>query len=235
MESGGGPTAVFPGRTQDLADIESVRRYAWRQTERASRRISTVALSPNGRIKLKALYKLVQRLTPLPCVDILLHRERGAAREVGLIYRRVPESPVSWGEKTGWTLVGGRVWLGETIEEAIHRHLQDSLVGVDWSALLKEVNIDYDHPAAVGEYFPDDKPTFPVDPRQHSIALSFLVPVDEAVDLKENPDKREAKKFDWFPENEALAVDIGFRQEIVVEKLLKHLKQQGLGMTGNNG
>jgi ADP-ribose pyrophosphatase YjhB (NUDIX family) len=160
----------------------------------------------------------LRRLSPIPCVDVLPYREWTNAdgqqiREVGLIRRRVPRKEGGWTE--GWALVGGRVYYNESLKDAIDRHVVDTLdTTVTWDASIDS----HRYPTTVGEYFPSLRPGEAFDPRQHSIALSYVV------DLGGPPRAvGEALEFRWFALDEIPGADIGFNQWTVVKRLLERI------------
>ncbi len=90
----------------------------------------------------------------------------GRVTRVGLLLRAVPDGTVSR------AVVSGRVLYGETIREALWRHLTKDL-GADADPQLPASPV----PFTVAEYFPDPRRTGFHDPRQHAVALAYLVPV----------------------------------------------------------
>jgi hypothetical protein len=128
------------------------------------------------------LYWLSRKLVPIACVDVLPYDTgRGGAR-VGLIRRKTDSGT------TVWAMMGGGVHRGETIEEAIHRHVRVTLgSGVVWQ------HADRGSGPLVAEYFPWQRQGYGVDSRKHAIALSY------AVSLRGDPSPRgEALEFKWF-------------------------------------
>lgn len=127
------------------------------------------------------LYALVRRSMPIACIDLLLHRTGQHGVEVGLIRRRSTAS-----DDSVWGLVGGRVQVGETLAAAAARHLRETLgPGVSMEA------VDWDRPALVAQYFPDRSTSHLWDPRQHSIACTYVAaasgdasPAGEATDFR---------------------------------------------------
>lgn len=87
---------------------------------------------------------------------------------VGLLLRTRPDGTVSR------AVVSGRVLWGETVREALWRNLNKDL-GPDAEPQLPTEPA----PFTVAEYFPDDRRgTGFSDPRQHAVALAYVVPVD---------------------------------------------------------
>jgi ADP-ribose pyrophosphatase YjhB (NUDIX family) len=116
------------------------------------------------------LYQTIERSIPIVCVDLLLTRHASDGMEVGLIKRRSPFGEV-------WCHLGGRVHYGETIRQAIDRHLTETVGPVT-------PKLDQDpQPNYVYQWFPEDATppaelSFGRDPRKHSVALSFAFEVD---------------------------------------------------------
>jgi ADP-ribose pyrophosphatase YjhB (NUDIX family) len=90
----------------------------------------------------------------------------GRVTHVGLLLRAMPDGSVSR------AVVSGRVLYGETIREALWRHLAKDL-GADAEPHLPVSPV----PFTVAEYFPDPRRTGFHDPRQHAVALAYVVPV----------------------------------------------------------
>jgi len=103
----------------------------------------------------------------------------GRVTSVGLLLRAMPDGSISR------ALVSGRVLYGELIRDALLRHLEKDLGPVALPRLPASPM-----PFTVAEYFPDPSVTGFHDPRQHAVALCYLVPCDgdcvpsqEALDL----------------------------------------------------
>jgi ADP-ribose pyrophosphatase YjhB (NUDIX family) len=163
----------------------------------------------SGRVEDDAIYARIQELVPIACIDALPYRRSINGYEVCLIRRAVPAGGL------GWTLIGGGVYRGETLGEALARHLRGTLgPDVRWD------DPDYDRPDAVGQYFPA-RQGFPVDPRKHAIALTYLVemtgqPVAEG----------EAEDFGWFdPRALPQSTEVGFGQGRVLGVLISRLSR----------
>ncbi|TEX50782.1 MAG: DUF4916 domain-containing protein [Actinomycetales bacterium mxb001] len=103
----------------------------------------------------------------------------GRVTSVGLLLRAMPDGSISR------ALVSGRVLYGELIRDALLRHLEKDLGPVALPRLPASPT-----PFTIAEYFPDASVTGFHDPRQHAVALCYLVPCDgdcvpsqEALDL----------------------------------------------------
>lgn len=121
----------------------------------------------------------------------------GAVTEVGLLLRATPE-----GEMTR-ALVSGRVRYGETIREALFRHLENDLGPMAFPQIPASLV-----PACVAEYFPLPGISRLVDERQHAVSLVYVVPVTGTC----NP-RQDALEVTWLSPPDALAT--GMRDELV--------------------
>ncbi|MFK4087886.1 NUDIX hydrolase family protein [Kribbella sp. NPDC020789] len=93
------------------------------------------------------------------------------------------------------TLVSGRVFHGETIRDALLRNIEKDLGPAAFPRLpLSPV------PFTVAEYFPLPGLTPLHDPRQHAVALVYVVPVTGEC----NP-RQDALELTWLTPEEALA------------------------------
>ena len=70
-------------------------------------------------------------------------------------------------------VVSGRVLYGETVREALWRHLAKDL-GPEAAPQVPAAPA----PFTVVEYFPDPRRTGFTDPRQHAVSLAYVVPVE---------------------------------------------------------
>ncbi len=89
----------------------------------------------------------------------------GRIEKVGLLLRAQPDGSISR------AVVSGRVLFGETLREALWRHLAKDLGAEAAPDLPSGVA-----PFTVAEYFPDPTRTGFHDPRQHAVALGYVVP-----------------------------------------------------------
>ena len=113
------------------------------------------------------LAEIRQRL-PLLYVEAVPVRVDGLGQvvEVGVLLRATPEG------KMTRTLVSGRVLYGETLRDALFRHLEKDL-GPMAFPLLPASPV----PFQVAEYFPLPGLSPYSDDRQHAVALAYVVPV----------------------------------------------------------
>ena len=149
-------------------------------------------------------YREVRESVPIACVDVIaLGLSPGAAIErVGLILRDTPH------QGRRWCLVGGRVLRDETLAEAVARHLRETLGPRVQFSLEPDAQ-----PVYVSQYFPTRKPVGVIDPRQHSVAMNYCLPIHGPIVAA-----GEAHAFEWFPVNRLPERDaFGFEQDRVLE------------------
>ncbi|WGD36775.1 DUF4916 domain-containing protein [Lysinibacter sp. HNR] len=130
-----------------------------------------------------------RRRLPIVCVEAIPVRVDGLGRitEVGLLLRATP------GGAMARMLVTGRVMYGETIREALFRHIEKDL-GPMAFPLLPANPV----PAQVAEYFPLPGISPFVDERQHAVSLVFIVPVTGTCDPRQD-----ALEVSWLSPQEA--------------------------------
>lgn len=111
----------------------------------------------------------VRRRVPMVYVDAVPVRvdHLGRVERVGLLLRGRSDGTISR------AVVSGRVLFGESVRDALWRHLAKDL-GPDAQPQLPPSPA----PFTVAEYFPDPDRSGFHDPRQHAISLCFVVPVD---------------------------------------------------------
>lgn len=136
----------------------------------------------------------------------------GQVTEVGILLRATP-----LGEMTR-TIVSGRVRYGETVRDALFRHLENDL-GPMAFPLLPPQPI----PFTVAEYFPTPGITAYHDPRQHAVSLAFIVPVDG-----DCQPQQDALDIAWYTPEQVIA------PEVLSEMVDGHaaLIRTALAMTG---
>ena len=91
----------------------------------------------------------------------------GQVTSVGLLLRAMPDGSLSR------AVVSGRVLYGERVRDALLRHIEKDL----GSLALPRVPAT-PQPFTVVEYFPSPDVTGFHDPRQHAVALAYVVPID---------------------------------------------------------
>ncbi len=116
----------------------------------------------------------------------------GQVRKVGLLLRAMPDGTISR------AIVSGRVLFGETIRDAVWRHVTKDL-GPDCDPILPASPV----PFTVAEYFPDPSRTGYYDPRQHAVSLAYIVPV-----TGEATAQQDALDLSWVTPSEALSPSV---------------------------
>jgi ADP-ribose pyrophosphatase YjhB (NUDIX family) len=111
----------------------------------------------------------------------------GAVTEVGILLRATP-----LGEITR-TIVSGRVRYGETVRDALFRHLENDLGPMAFPLLPPSPT-----PFTVAEYFPIPGVSAFHDDRQHAVSLAFVVPVSGTCEPRQD-----ALEVTWMPPEEA--------------------------------
>jgi ADP-ribose pyrophosphatase YjhB (NUDIX family) len=134
------------------------------------------------------LAEIRQRL-PLLYVEAVPVRVDGLGQvvEVGVLLRATPEG------KMTRTLVSGRVLYGETLRDALFRHLEKDLGPMAFPQLPPSPV-----PYSVAEYFPMAGITAFTDDRQHAVSLAYVVPVTGTCDPRQD-----ALEVTWMTPEEA--------------------------------
>jgi len=156
-----------------------------------------------------AEWELVQASVPIACVDVLAVRQHAQeAIRVGLIRRETPH------QRERWCLIGGRLALDESLEEAISRELYGAL----GPGIVFRLPPD-PQPVYVAQYFTHRREVGSFDPRQHAVGLIFAVQVGGAIHAQ-----AEALDFAWFISDRLPPSDeIGFGQEPIIRACLARL------------
>ncbi len=130
-----------------------------------------------------------RRRLPMLYVEALPVRTDGvgAVMEVGILLRATP-----LGEITR-TLVSGRVRYGETVRDALFRHLENDLGPMAFPMLPPQPT-----PFTVAEYFPIPGVSAFHDDRQHAVSLAFVVPVSGTCEPRQD-----ALEVTWMTPQEA--------------------------------
>lgn len=139
-----------------------------------------------------------RRRLPLLYVEAVPVRVDGLGRvnEVGMLLRASPTT----GTMTR-TLVSGRVMFGETVRDALFRHLEKDLGPMAFPLLPASPN-----PFTVAEYFP--WPSQFTDSRQHAVSLAFVVPVTGTCDPRQD-----ALEITWMTPAEAASESVAAEME----------------------
>jgi len=135
----------------------------------------------------------IRRRLPLIYVEAVPVRVDGLGRvtEVGMLLR------ASEGELTR-TIVSGRVMHGETIRDALFRHLEKDLGPMAFPQLPASPV-----PFTVAEYFPWPTEGGFLDTRQHAVALAYVVPVTGTCDPRQD-----ALELTWLRPADAVSDEI---------------------------
>lgn len=135
----------------------------------------------------------------------------GGVVSVGLLLRGSPTT----GSITR-TLVSGRVLHGERIRDALMRNLEKDLGPTAFPVLPAALV-----PAAIAEYFPWPGERLH-DPRQHAVALAFVIPVSG-----ECQPRQDALEISWLTPEEALSdavtADMEGGRGALLRQLLHHV------------
>lgn len=130
-----------------------------------------------------------RRRLPILYVEALPVRTDGLGHvtQVGILLRATPI-----GEMTR-TLVSGRIRYGETIRDALFRHLENDLGPMAFPLLPLQPL-----PFTVAEYFPIPGVSAFHDDRQHAVSLAFVVPVTGTCEPRQD-----ALEVTWLTPEEA--------------------------------
>lgn len=136
---------------------------------------------------------------PLLYVEAVPVRTDGLGQvvEVGVLLRASPT-----GEMTR-TLVSGRVMYGETLREALFRHLEKDLGPMAFPQLPPSPV-----PFSVAEYFPMPGISAFTDERQHAVSLAYVVPVTGTCEPRQD-----ALEVTWLAPEEAAGDELAREME----------------------
>ncbi len=116
--------------------------------------------------------------------------DRGVVNQIGLLLRASAEGTIDR------ELVSGRVLYHELIRDALLRHIEKDLGPLAMPRIPMSPQ-----PFTVAEYFPTPGVTPFHDPRQHAVALAFVVPV-----LGDCSPQQDALDLAWLTPDEAAAL-----------------------------
>jgi hypothetical protein len=111
----------------------------------------------------------------------------GTVVQVGILLRATPVGEITR------TIVSGRVRYGETVRDALFRHLENDLGPMAFPALPPSPT-----PFTVAEYFPLPGVSAFHDDRQHAVSLAFVVPVTGTCEPRQD-----ALEVTWLSPEEA--------------------------------
>lgn len=130
----------------------------------------------------------------------------GIVTDVGILLRSTP-----LGEMTR-TIVSGRVRFGETVRDALFRHIENDLGPMAFPALPPQPV-----PFTVAEYFPLPGVSAYHDDRQHAVSLAFVVPVTGTCEPRQD-----ALEVTWFSPEDAASDAVAAEMEGGRGTLIRH-------------
>lgn len=169
----------------------------------------------------RELFQLRAKLGCITTTDGLAVRRYGQYVQGGLIRRNT-------GPYTGkWAFVGGCIFYGETVEEALRRHFR-----ADMGVEISPVENDGWELPLVRQYFPPDSngilpAGFLPEPAKHAVSLTYLVQITNGDMLFGTTQHggQEAADFQWFsledcPPDSRFAYGMGdtFRKLLLLAK-----------------
>ncbi|QWT24092.1 NUDIX hydrolase family protein [Subtercola sp. PAMC28395] len=133
----------------------------------------------------------IRRRLPLLYVEAVPVRVDGLGQvtEVGVLLR------VSKSGTMTRTVVSGRVMYGETLRDALFRHLEKDLGPMAFPQLPTSPI-----PFSVAEYFPLPGVSSFTDDRQHAVSLAYVIPVTGTCDPRQD-----ALELTWMTPEEAVS------------------------------
>jgi ADP-ribose pyrophosphatase YjhB (NUDIX family) len=157
-------------------------------------------------------YKLVTGSVPMVCVDMIAVRKDSDGWHLGVITRAT-------GSQAGKrALIGGRVFYGEQLDQAIARHLKNDL-GLEATDFNLLPSNSVDRPFYVQQYWPataSDAP-YGFDPSKHSVGLTYLIKLNT-----EPQPANEATDFHWITEQD-LTEPAAYNQHFVLQEAFRFL------------
>lgn len=165
-----------------------------------------IADTESGWLPAEDLAEIRDRV-PMVYVDAVPARvdHLGRVEKVGLLLRTMPDGTISR------AIVSGRVLFGETVREALWRHLTKDL-GPEAEPQLPLAP----QPFTVVEYFPDPARTGFHDPRQHAVSLAYVVPVNGAC-----TPPADALDFAWLSVEDVVSDDVALEMTGGQDRLLR--------------
>ena len=137
--------------------------------------------------------------------------DQGRVESVGVLLRGSADGAITR------TLVSGRVMHGESVREALLRNLEKDLGPTAFPMIPVSIV-----PFTVAEYFPLPGVAPLYDPRQHAVALAYVVPV-----RGECAPRQDALELSWMTPEEILRPEILDDMEggrgVLVKQALAHL------------
>ena len=149
-------------------------------------------------------YLFVTKKTPIPTVNLVILRKVGNNWKILLLIRKTGYA------KGQWCIIGGRVYVGESIKEAIDRQASDLEVKVK---IIPPFNSNF--PSFIDDQENQDKTKSP---------LSFVYPA-EIVSGEVREEGEEYKGYKWLSIDKL--PEIGYGQKLQIEKTIEQLKKIG--------
>lgn len=146
-------------------------------------------------------YKLVVKKTPIPTINLVILQTIKKGWEILLLVRKTGYA------KGSWCMIGGRVWIGETLEKAIRRHASD--LGIKVRIISP---FDPNFPSFIDDRKNQDK-------TKHPISLIYPAEIISGQVRKEG---EEYKGFKWFPIDSLPKIAYG--QKLQIKKTIERLK-----------
>jgi len=149
-----------------------------------------------------------RRRLPMLYVEAVPVRTDGSGQvtEVGIMLRST-----SVGELTR-TVVSGRVRFGETVRDALYRHLENDLGPMAFPQVPPQPV-----PFTVAEYFPLPGITPYHDDRQHAVSLAYVVPVTGTCEPRQD-----ALEVTWLTPDQAASDALAAEMEGGRGTLIRH-------------
>ncbi|MDA8777297.1 NUDIX hydrolase family protein [Pontimonas sp.] len=116
---------------------------------------------------------------------------QGNVSEVGLLLRVSSEGAITR------AIVSGRVMFGETVRDALFRHLEKDLGPMAFPQIPPTAQ-----PGHIAEYFPFPGAKFQ-DSRQHAVSLVYVVPVTGTCEPRQD-----ALELTWLTPEQATSADV---------------------------
>ena len=137
--------------------------------------------------------------------------DKGIVTHLGLLLRADSDGGI------GQEVVGGRVRYHEKVRDALLRHIESDLGPV----ALPRIPLS-PQPFTVAEFFPTPGVTPFHDPRQHAVALAYVVPV-----MGDCSPQQDALDLAWLTPDEAAALaavgDMGGGHGVLLRQALAHI------------
>jgi ADP-ribose pyrophosphatase YjhB (NUDIX family) len=141
----------------------------------------------------------IRRRIPLLYVEAVPVRVdgMGVVTSVGILLRANLEGSITR------TIVSGRVMFGETLRDALFRHLEKDLGPIAFPQLPASPI-----PFSVAEYFPIPGISSYRDDRQHAVSLAYVVPVTGTCEPRQD-----ALELTWMSPDEASSPQVHSEME----------------------